>query len=76
MKFTAITAGPLACSSLASALVSLSYEPTRDGRIRIGDSIRVKWTTDGTYVCDLLFLLSFNRQPFLLHNSDALFFFP
>jgi hypothetical protein len=50
MKYTAITAGLLAYSSLASALVSLTYEPTSDGRIRIGDSIRVKWSTDGTYV--------------------------
>jgi hypothetical protein len=60
MKFTAITAiaaGLLACFSLASALVSLSYEPTGDGRIRIGDSIRVKWSTDGTYVRDFLSLL-------------------
>jgi hypothetical protein len=55
MKFTTITAGLLAYSSIASALVSLSYEPTSDGRIRIGDSIRVKWSTDGTYVRDLLF---------------------
>jgi hypothetical protein len=62
MKFTALTAGLLAYSSLASALVSLSYEPTGDDRIRIGDSIRIKWSTDGTYVC----------KPFLLH---LLFFF-
>jgi hypothetical protein len=53
MKFTALTASLLACSSLTSALISLSYVPTSDGRIRIGDSIRVKWTTDGTYVCNL-----------------------
>ncbi|KAI4753534.1 hypothetical protein E4T52_14366 [Aureobasidium sp. EXF-3400] len=51
MKLTALTAGLMACFSFASALVSLSYIPTEDGRIRIGDSIRVKWTTDGT--CDL-----------------------
>jgi hypothetical protein len=57
MKFTAITTGLLACSSIASALVSLSYEATQDGRICIGDSIRVKWSTDGTYVRDLLSLL-------------------
>jgi hypothetical protein len=55
MKFTAITAGLLAYSSIASALVSLSYESTSDGRIRVGDSIRVKWSTDGTYVRDLLY---------------------
>jgi hypothetical protein len=51
MKFTAVTAGLMAYSSFASALVSLGYVPTEDGRIRVGDSIRVKWTTDGTYVC-------------------------
>jgi hypothetical protein len=61
MKFTALTVSLLAYSSFASALVSLTYETPSDGRIRIGDSIRVKWSTDGTYV----------RNPFPSSSSSS-----
>jgi hypothetical protein len=62
MKFTALTASLLAYSSFASALISLTYETPSDGRIRIGDSIRVKWSTDGTYVCQPFFSPFFFRK--------------
>jgi hypothetical protein len=50
MKYFTLTTSLLACSSIVQALVSLIYIPTEDSKIHIGDSIRVKWTTEETYV--------------------------
>jgi hypothetical protein len=54
MKYFTLAASLLAYSSIAQALVSLTYIPTEDDKIHIGDSIRVKWTTEETYVRSLL----------------------
>jgi hypothetical protein len=54
MKYFTLTTSLLACSSIVQALVSLTYIPTEDNKIHIGDSIRVKWTTEETYVRSLL----------------------
>lgn len=71
MKFTTIAASVLACSSIISAFESLDYVPTHDGKIRIADTIKVKWSTNGTYVRRFSLLILSPQTNATIRNTKA-----
>ena len=52
MKFTAIFGRLVAFSTLTHAAINLSYTPEsdREGRVVLGENVRIAWESDKTYV--------------------------
>lgn len=52
MKFTAMFGSLLAFSSLGHAAINLSYTPEDDqeGKVVLGENVRIAWESDKTYV--------------------------